>query len=186
MGFIEDEQRFVARMTSKRTAKGMSQNEFAKQLLIVGLKWQQPTVARVEDGSRPLRFYEAMAIASFFGETIESMSAPETMTRWNVQVRLAAEAMLGEQLWHRHIETNELQSEVARIYETFPEEDLPQTVRSWLEWIDVGPSNIGNAAGEIHDLDRNLYEAAVEETKRIKVTSMHEVVRRDNPNAPTA
>lgn len=182
MVFARNEQRFIERMAQKRMAKGWSQNEMARQLQIIGINWKQPTVARVEEGSRPLRFTEAMAIASFFGETIESMSAPETTTRWNVLVRLAAEAMLGEELAFRHFQTQELEHELVRIYSDRPEQqegswdlrdELPKAANLWLDWINECPT--AQASHSIHYRNRNLYEAAVEEARRIAVRSIHEV-----------
>lgn len=182
MVFARNEQRFIERMAKKRIAQGWSQNEMARQLQTIGINWKQPTVARVEDGSRPLRFAEAMAIASFFGETIESMSAPETTTRWNVLVRLAAEAMLGEELAFRHFQTQEIELELLKIYndpsgqrkEAWNLRDgLPKAAVLWLDWLNECPTS--QAAHSIHDLDTNLYEAATEEARRIAVRSIHEV-----------
>lgn len=181
MGFLEDEQRFVQRMTEKRKARDWSQNEMAKQLAMAGLNWKQPTVARVEDGSRPLRFGEAMAIASFFGETIETMSAPETMTTWNVAVRLSAEALLAEQLAHRHLETDELQDELTKHDYDPPEDELPKAVQEWVEWLRTWPT--AQASIALHRHDRNLYEAAVEESRRITVESIHSIPRDHDPQA---
>ncbi|OKX79839.1 helix-turn-helix domain-containing protein [Corynebacterium glutamicum] len=178
MGFIENEQRFIRRMIENRNRKGWSQNEFARRLGAVGINWKQPTVARVEEGSRPLRFGEAMAIAQFFNETIESMSAPETMTAWNVRVRLASEAMLAETLHHRHLETAQMQSEILSFYEGEPPyQRLPRAARVWLDWLEQAPG--AQAEFAIHD-DINLYEAAIAESRRITVRSIHEV---DRPNA---
>ena len=116
MSFADEESRLIRRMTEKRLEKGWSQNEFARKLQEVGLNWKQPTVDRVEKGARPLRFTEALAIAKFFGETVESMSAPEEFTRWQLLVREAAVAILAERLVHYQWENERMEERVIDIY----------------------------------------------------------------------
>lgn len=195
MSFEDDERRFVARMIEKRNGKGWSQREMARQLQMVGLNWKQQTLARVEvdENPRPLRLSEASAIATFFGETIESMCAPEEMTAWNITVRSAAEALLGQELRNRRWETQALEGEFydainSRLAdgESVPEEyerpvqSLPRSVRDYLKWLGNAPE--GNAAMSLQDEPGGIYEAAVEESHRIRVESVHAVTKQDHPD----
>lgn len=195
MSFEDDERRFVARMIEKRNGKGWSQREMARQLQMVGLNWKQQTLARVEvdENPRPLRLSEAAAIATFFGETIESMCAPEEMTAWNIAVRSAAEALLGQELRNRRWQTENLEGDFhdainSRLAEgeSVPEEyerpvqGLPRQVRDYLDWLRNAPGS--DAAMALQDEPRGIYEAAVEESHRIRVESIHAVSKQDRPD----
>lgn len=174
MSFADEESRLIRRMTEKRLEKGWSQNEFARKLQEVGLNWKQPTVDRVEKGTRPLRFTEALAIAKFFGETVESMSAPEEFTRWQLLVREAAVAMLAERLVHYQWENERMEERVIEIYGRSVYEDLPKPVAKWVDWISH-KSPTTQASLALYDHDFDLYEAAAQESGRIFVSSMHSV-----------
>jgi transcriptional regulator with XRE-family HTH domain len=56
-----------ASLQRHRKAAGWSQADIANQLTLRGLSFQQPTVLKVERGSRPLKFEEAVAIADILG-----------------------------------------------------------------------------------------------------------------------
>lgn len=173
-------------MVEKRTNEGWSQREFARQLQLVGLNWKQQTLARVEaeQNPRPLRLSEAAAIASFFGETIETMSAPEEMTAWNIAVRGAAEALMSQELVRRRMETVGLEGQFyesinARLLDGEPDEgsrprdELPKEVRRYLDWLRSAPTAQADIA--LQDAGTGIYEAAVEESHRIRVESVHAV-----------
>lgn len=174
MSFAEDESRLIQRMTEKRLKNGWSQNELAKQLKEVGLSWKQPTVDRVEKGERPLRFVEALAIAKFFGETIESMSAPEEFTRWQLMVRESAVAVLAERLVQYQWENYEMEKKVLETYGAPVAEDLPKSVVKWLDWIG-GQSPTTQASEGLYRFNADLYEAATQESARIFTPSIHSI-----------
>ena len=174
MTFQQDEDRFVDKMIELRKQKGYSQNEFAKKLQSVGLQWKQPTVARVEERQRPLRFVEVLAIASFFNRTVESMSSAPHVTRHQVVTRLAAEALLAEQLYHHHDETDELAQSVEATYNTPPEDALPAQAKNWLEWLKSAPAG-QQVAFNLYSADNDLYESASAEVLRIPSGSIQAI-----------
>ncbi|WP_336698259.1 helix-turn-helix transcriptional regulator [Curtobacterium sp. USHLN213] len=64
--------------TQVRRYRGdLSQAELARLLRAGGLKWSQTTVWLVENGERPLRLSEAMAVASLLGVTVEQLTGDE-------------------------------------------------------------------------------------------------------------
>lgn len=173
MNFDERETRFVSKMIELRTERGWSQNEFAKRLQEAGLNWKQPTVARVEEGSRPLRFTEALTIANFFNRTIDSMAQARQITRHEVVVRLAAEALLGEQLSLHNYMTGDMEDTILEVYGEDVREKLPPRVREWLNWISAAPA--GQPANLIWEESVDLYEAAVAEALQIPSESIHSI-----------
>ena len=173
MNLDEREARFVAKMIELRNEKGWSQNEFSKQLQSVGLNWKQPTVARVEEGSRPLRFTEALVIANFFNRTIDSMARPRQITKHEVIVRLAAESLLGEQLLAHYWATGEMEDTILEVYGEDVRETFPPNVRQWLDWIGEAPA--GQPSNLIWELSVDLYEAAVAEALQIPSESIHSI-----------
>lgn len=173
MNFDEREARFVTRMIELRTENGWSQNEFARRLQEAGLNWKQPTVARVEEGSRPLRFTEALIIANFFNRTIDSMARAKQFTKYEVIVRLAAEALLGEQLLMHYYKTGDMEDTILDVYGEDVREKLPRHVQEWLNWIGTAPA--GQPANLIWEQSVDLYEAAMAEALQIPDRSIHSI-----------
>lgn len=58
--------RLVGAMVEQRKNTGLSQTDVAKAMHDIGFRWHQPTVAKVENGERPLRFDEGIALADLF------------------------------------------------------------------------------------------------------------------------
>ncbi|RAY13610.1 hypothetical protein DPM19_18195 [Actinomadura craniellae] len=56
-----------------RTARGLSQEDVAQMMTAAGFSWRQTTVAKTEAGARPVRLNEAVALAYFFGLTVDDM-----------------------------------------------------------------------------------------------------------------
>jgi transcriptional regulator with XRE-family HTH domain len=73
-GSIDFNQRVGANVQRFRKATGMSQADLASQLTERGLSFQQPTVLKVERGSRPLKFEEACAIAAILEISLTSLA----------------------------------------------------------------------------------------------------------------
>lgn len=81
------EAQFVRQIAERRIARGLSQTEFAKVLAQQGLKFHQTTVARVEEGSRPLKLAEGVVIANVlqledeFAQMLDAEPADEAALR---------------------------------------------------------------------------------------------------------
>lgn len=58
--------RLIAAVVEQRKNVGLSQTDVAKAMHDIGFRWYQPTVAKVENGERPLRFDEGIALADIF------------------------------------------------------------------------------------------------------------------------
>lgn len=64
-----------ARVRGLRSVAGLSQTQVSQQMSEAGFSnWYQVTVGRVEAGSRPLRFDEALAVAEILGVTVTALS----------------------------------------------------------------------------------------------------------------
>jgi transcriptional regulator with XRE-family HTH domain len=59
-----------------RKAAGWSQADLADQLSRRGLPFHQPTILKIEKGTRPLRFEEAFEIANALGVNVASLCQP--------------------------------------------------------------------------------------------------------------
>jgi transcriptional regulator with XRE-family HTH domain len=70
-------ERVGAHVRFYRLARGMSQAEMARFLQDQGFPFQQPTILKVEKGSRPLKFEEAEAIAHILGIDTMLLSLPD-------------------------------------------------------------------------------------------------------------
>src|SRR5215217_1703109 len=66
--------RVGAKLQRIRKAAGLSQADLATQLEARGLPFQQPTILKVEKGSRPLKLEEAYAIAQILRVNVASLS----------------------------------------------------------------------------------------------------------------
>lgn len=64
-----------------REARGsMSQSELADRMTGGEVRWHQGTVTAVETGKRPLRFSEAIALASELGVSLDSLAGRPSIT----------------------------------------------------------------------------------------------------------
>ncbi|MDK4328411.1 helix-turn-helix transcriptional regulator [Corynebacterium pseudodiphtheriticum] len=176
MSIDEQEPRFIERMIELRQKRGWSQNEMARQVSSAGLSWKQPTVARVEEGSRPLRFTEALIIAKIFNQTIDKMAKPEKITRLQVITRLAAESILMQHLADYHHETQQLEGSFLTNLNENLREHLPESAQKILNWIDENPPVY--PAGAIYESDIDLYEMASTEALEIPRGSIHSIPHR--------
>jgi transcriptional regulator with XRE-family HTH domain len=70
-------ERVGANVRFYRLARGMSQAEMARVLQDQGFPFQQPTILKVEKGTRPLKFEEAEAIAHILGMETMFLSLPD-------------------------------------------------------------------------------------------------------------
>lgn len=72
-----------------QTLRGdMSQDALAQRMRERGFKWSQATVWSVENGDRPLRLTEAMALADIFGLSgIDELSTTDDVIRSEVALR---------------------------------------------------------------------------------------------------
>ncbi len=77
---LQWERNFREQMRRRREALGESQSSFARILSARGLQFHQPTVQRVEDGSRAVRLDEAHVIAAVLGTTVATMVASSSDT----------------------------------------------------------------------------------------------------------
>ncbi|MDW5612088.1 helix-turn-helix transcriptional regulator [Mycolicibacterium sp. D5.8-2] len=62
------------RIESLRARAGLSQEELSKRLRDAGLNWSQGTLSRVETGSRPMRFVEALVVANALGVEVAELT----------------------------------------------------------------------------------------------------------------
>lgn len=94
-----------------RKAAGLSQAELAARLADRGLHFQQPTVLKVERGSRPLKFEEAFAAAQILGVRVADLFGSEEDTR-------ALEARRSYEFWRTTvaIKTQELEGAKSSLY----------------------------------------------------------------------
>lgn len=81
MTFAED---FVRRAVAARKALGYSQLNLAQRMKVHGHKWYSVTVARTEDGARPVRLDEAASLAEILG------------------IPLVTDNELADELWKAH------------------------------------------------------------------------------------
>lgn len=71
---IDFNQRVGANLARIRKAAGWSQADLATRLTFRGLPFHQPTILKVEKGTRPLKFDEACAIAEELGVNLTSLA----------------------------------------------------------------------------------------------------------------
>lgn len=71
---IDFNQRVGANLARIRKAAGLSQADLANRLTLHGLPFHQPTILKVEKGTRPLKFDEACAIAGELGVNLASLA----------------------------------------------------------------------------------------------------------------
>jgi transcriptional regulator with XRE-family HTH domain len=66
-GSIDFNQRVGANLARLRKATALSQADLARELTLRGFPFQQQGILKVEKGSRPLKFEEALAMAAILG-----------------------------------------------------------------------------------------------------------------------
>jgi transcriptional regulator with XRE-family HTH domain len=91
-----------------RKAAGLSQADLAERLTARGLSFQQPTILKLEKGSRPLRLEEASAIAEELGVNVAALLQSN---RDVIQQTLLARRQHCKQL---QVELNELNQQVTQ------------------------------------------------------------------------
>lgn len=94
-------------IAAARKARGWSQGDLAAMLGLRGLSFQQQTVLKVEKGSRPLRFEEAVQIADLLELDVNDLVRDE-----DSQVMLARERLLAAR---RRLESAQLQVTKAQL-----------------------------------------------------------------------
>lgn len=91
---------FVALMRGRRTAAGLSQDEFARRMRALGFtSWQQSTVAKVEANERPLKLREALAVTNLLDTTVPQMVSrrPDLSDAFARALRASVDTMIAEQ-----------------------------------------------------------------------------------------
>jgi transcriptional regulator with XRE-family HTH domain len=73
---FDHEAAFGARVRSLRKTRGWSQERLAEQMQLLGFGWLQSTVAKTENGQRPLRLNEAAALAEVLGVPLAQATQP--------------------------------------------------------------------------------------------------------------
>lgn len=119
------EKLFATRLRQLRIGRGWNQSDLARELEKVGLNWRQQTVARAESEGRPLRLDEAHAIASVFGETVESMTATDEAQARDLSIKMSA---AGELLLRSCTYYSEVDDEFEALYGHVPESELPAMI----------------------------------------------------------
>jgi transcriptional regulator with XRE-family HTH domain len=105
---VNDNELFSNWLRTARTQAGLSQQKVADAMTAQGLGFFQTTVAKIEQGQRPLRLDEAAALTRLFGTTIDaalglkpddpgSIAASQLAVRTSLlwQIRAAINAELG-------------------------------------------------------------------------------------------
>lgn len=82
---------FARNVRLRRISGGMSQTELAKRMKANGFAFHQQTVQRIEDGERPVKLDEAIAISELFGVDVRMMS----LDRARLRMREISEAVTG-------------------------------------------------------------------------------------------
>ncbi|MGY1845534.1 helix-turn-helix domain-containing protein [Modestobacter sp. SYSU DS0875] len=65
------------RIRALREAQGMSQAQLGQKLASLGFPMEQPTVYKLEKGTRPIRVNEVAAAAAVLGVEIEDLLSPQ-------------------------------------------------------------------------------------------------------------
>ena len=64
------------RVRALREARGLSQQQLGQKLAALGYPMEQPTVYKLEKGTRPIRVNEIEAVATIFGVDIAELLTP--------------------------------------------------------------------------------------------------------------
>lgn len=65
------DERFARNLKTLRTAKGITQEELAKEMARRGFRWHQATVYKVESGERQVPIGEAVALTEILGLSLD-------------------------------------------------------------------------------------------------------------------
>lgn len=68
-----DEEEVGRKIEALRTNAGLGQKELSERLRAAGVNWSQGTLSKVENGSRPIRFTEAIKVAQVLGVTTNEL-----------------------------------------------------------------------------------------------------------------
>lgn len=68
------------RVREARERSGRPQRTIATSMTMLGHKWIQDTMTRVENGKRPLRLSEAVTLADILGVSLESLYRDQPTT----------------------------------------------------------------------------------------------------------
>lgn len=74
MTHADNETQFIENVRLHRGTRGWSQEQLAQRLTAAGYPFRQQTVLKVENGQRPLRLGEAIALSALFGVSIDVLS----------------------------------------------------------------------------------------------------------------
>lgn len=75
------EERFRAQMEDLRSARQITQTALAEQVRERGFPFHQQTIAKIENGTRPVRLDEAYVIADVLGSSVPQMVLPLKQAR---------------------------------------------------------------------------------------------------------
>lgn len=91
------EANFARAMREQREQRRLSQYGLARDLSSVGLSMHQQQIDRIENAQRPVKLNEAIAIARYFGVTLDAMAtlAPDADATLEDQTRALAAAARG-------------------------------------------------------------------------------------------
>jgi transcriptional regulator with XRE-family HTH domain len=70
---VGDEEEVGRKIEALRTNAGLGQKELSERLRAAGVNWSQGTLSKVENGSRPIRFTEAIKVAQVLGVTTNEL-----------------------------------------------------------------------------------------------------------------
>lgn len=153
-------QRIGANIARLRKFRGMSQSDLAFRLAEVGLPFQQPTVLKVEKGTRPLKLEEGIHVAEVLGVQVSDL-----YTRSQTESRLA-ELMLDqlrtgnelrvktEQLETLTSEVNDMKDRLVQMtdeYNALVETESPGTMESLRESLTADVAAIRDRKAESSD-----------------------------------
>lgn len=76
MNFDEAEAMFALNLREARERMSLSQADLAKRMSALGFRWHQATVYKVENGDRPVKLGEALALAEMLQVPLRELTAP--------------------------------------------------------------------------------------------------------------
>ncbi len=85
MSGVDTDEAIGKRLEKLRRDAGLSQGELAERLRDADLNWSQGTLSRVETGSRPMRFTEALVVSTVLGVSAEELSPVNTNLDYQIQ-----------------------------------------------------------------------------------------------------
>jgi transcriptional regulator with XRE-family HTH domain len=167
------DQKLAANVRILRERKGLSQSGLADEMTAKGIPWHQQTVGRVEAGRQPVKFAEAVALASILRTSLDRFTwgsaeanATEFVLAAGARLRqsyetvaealcrlLADQAAAGRVLAQREGSPYEHVKEAiadvrARMAEYGPDEAIDEGVRRYRERTGGGKEGDDDAQGE--------------------------------------